>query len=240
MAPTLFVSAYSPALFHTTSHRFSCCAASPASHTEPNISPKTWSIPPVVFVLGGPGSGKGTQCSRLVRDFGFSHVVVGDLLRREAASGSEEGKIIAQIMQAGRIVPSEITMRLLKNILRLPANNKQAVLIDGFPRNMEQAKLFEISVAPCKFVLYFHCDAEEMRRRILYRARTSGRADDDDQVITKRLKTYIENTMPVIDFYRKRGLVQNIDSTTGGPDVVYNATKKLFLTEFVETLKTPM
>ncbi len=162
-------------------------------------------------------------------------MTVGDLLRREAASQTEEGEVIAKIMQAGHIVPSEITMRLLDKELRQPYNRAPAMLIDGFPRNIEQAQLFEANVAPCKFVVYFHCDEAEMRRRILSRARTSGRADDDDEVITARLKTYLEKTMPVIESYRKRDLVRSIDSNTGGPDFVYNSTRELFLTEFADT-----
>lgn len=189
-------------------------------------------LPPIVFVLGGPGSGKGTQCAKLKNDFDFEQVCVGDLLRREAARETRFGKSIAEIMQRGDIVPGEITMKLLKEELHSLVGRCSGILIDGFPRAMDQAKAFEDLVAACCFVLFFQCDESEMVMRLLRRGETSGRADDHAEVVRKRLRTFIEKTMPVVEYYRERGLLREVDSGNGDPDQVYLRTKELFHTKF--------
>ena len=88
-----------------------------------------------VFILGGPGSGKGTQCSNLVRDFGFVHLSAGDLLRAERDSGSEKAELINNILLAGNIVPVEITVNLIKDAMKKHGWSQKKFLIDGFPRN---------------------------------------------------------------------------------------------------------
>ena len=93
---------------------------------------------------GGPGSGKGTQCANIVRDYGFVHLSAGDLLREEVASGSEEGKEIDAMMKEGKIVPQEVTIRLLKKAMAKASSKK--FLIDGFPRKLDQAETFENEV----------------------------------------------------------------------------------------------
>ena len=84
----------------------------------------------MVFVLGGPGSGKGTQCAKLVQEFGLSHVSVGDLLREEVAKGSPVGKEIDGMMKEGKIVPLNITLKVLEKALK-EINNPKGVLVDG-------------------------------------------------------------------------------------------------------------
>lgn len=95
------------------------------------------------FVLGGPGSGKGTNCDRLVNDFGYTHLSTGDILREAAQSGtSDVAKQIASILKAGNIVPSEITVELLKQTMQ-EKYNPCGFVIDGFPRKFDQARMFE-------------------------------------------------------------------------------------------------
>lgn len=209
-----------------------CFAASVHSSRAPSRRARwvcsvrgTSGVPPVIFVLGGPGSGKGTQCARLATEFGYAQVGMGELLRAEAASGTERGLLIADTMKRGAIVPAEITMKLLRDALRISA---PAVLLDGFPRTLAQAELFESSVAPCRFALYFHCDADEMKRRLLTRGETSGRDDDNARVINMRFDTYNRQTMPVVHYYRERGLLREVDSTVGGPEDVFEITKTMF------------
>ena len=95
---------------------------------------------PVVFVLGGPGAGKGTNCARIVSDFGWIHLSAGDLLRAERSSGSELGEMIESIIKEGKIVPSEVTVRLLRQAMEKSAAGA-GFLIDGFPRNQENLGL---------------------------------------------------------------------------------------------------
>lgn len=100
--------------------------------------------PLVVFVLGGPGSGKGTQSAKLVSDFGFVHLSAGDLLREEVNSGSKNGDMIATMIKNGEIVPSVVTVNLLKTAIE--KSGKDRFLVDGFPRNEENNSSWEDNV----------------------------------------------------------------------------------------------
>lgn len=210
------------------------CTLSPNSVANTKLPNPNPPFPPIVFVLGGPGSGKGTQCAKLKRDFNFEQVCVGDLLRREAARETPVGKRVAEIMQRGEIVPGDVTMKLLKAELSALASVCRGVLIDGFPRAMDQAEAFENMVATCWFVLYFRCEEKEMVYRLLKRGKTSGRSDDVVEVVKKRLRTFLEKTMPVIKHYRKRGLLREVDAGHGSPAEVYAQTKMVFDVAFAQ------
>ncbi|KAH9830973.1 UMP-CMP kinase [Rhodofomes roseus] len=197
----------------------------------------------VIFVLGGPGVGKGTQCANLVNDFGFCHLsgarsgsatpcvyltdarhVAGDLLRAEQnREGSEYGEMIRTYIKEGQIVPMEVTIKLLENAMKAAlaegrsgegwADGKGRFLIDGFPRKMDQAEKFDDEVCECSLVLFFTTTEEEMSKRLLKRGETSGREDDNAESIKKRLLVYQEKTMPVIEHYTKLHKVASIDAS---------------------------
>ncbi|KAL5614623.1 hypothetical protein BROUX41_004722 [Berkeleyomyces rouxiae] len=180
----------------------------------------------VFFVLGGPGAGKGTQCARLVSEYGFTHLSAGDLLRAEQdRPGSQFGDLIRDYIKNGQIVPMEVTIKLLENAMTetMGAEKKGRFLIDGFPRKMDQAVKFEESVCPAKLVLFFECPEKELERRLLERGKTSGRADDNIESIRKRFRTFIETSMPVVENFRGSGRVVHIDSSPS-PEEVYNTT----------------
>ncbi|KAF3768952.1 hypothetical protein M406DRAFT_71911 [Cryphonectria parasitica EP155] len=171
----------------------------------------------VIFVLGGPGAGKGTQCSRLVSRYGFTHLSAGDLLRAEQERpGSQYGQLIKDYIKDGKIVPMEVTIALLENAMKDAAGApgaKRRFLIDGFPRKLDQALKFEESVCAAEFVLFYDCPEATMESRLLERGKTSGRADDNEESIRKRFKTFIETSMPVVEYYEKQGRVAKIDAT---------------------------
>lgn len=178
----------------------------------------------VVFVLGGPGSGKGTQCANIVEHYGFTHLSAGDLLRAEIKSGSENGTMIENMIKEGKIVPSEVTIKLLQKAMLEGGNDR--FLIDGFPRNEENRAAFEnVTKIEPEFVLFFECSEEEMERRLLNR--NQGRADDNIETIRKRFKVFVESSLPVVEHYDARGKVRKIDAARPIEEV-FEAVKGIF------------
>lgn len=209
----------------------------PTAGTDPTIQPNlplasanvTPAFDPkdvmVVFLLGGPGSGKGTQAVNLVQDYGFKHLSAGDLLRDEQKrEGSQYGQMINDYIKEGLIVPMEVTVKLLENAMHasLDASKSKPArfLVDGFPRKMDQAVYFEQSVCQSQCTVYLDCPLDLLQERLLNRGKTSGRADDNEESIKKRFKTFIETSKPVVDMYEKEGKVISI-SATGTPNEVY-------------------
>lgn len=184
----------------------------------------------VIFVLGGPGAGKGTQCANLVRDFSFTHLSAGDLLRAEQERpGSEFGQLIKDCIKDGKIVPMEVTVQLLENAmmetLQRNGTKKGKFLIDGFPRKMDQAVKFEETVVPAAFVLFFDAPEDVMLKRLMKRGETSGRSDDNLESISKRFRTFVETSMPVVDKYEKEGRVVNVLATNTPAEVYADVLK---------------
>jgi len=182
-----------------------------AKKVEEKKSPSRLLDVNIIFVVGGPGSGKGTNCTRLSEEFNLCHLSVGDLLRNEASKGSERGKLLDEYMKEGKIVPMEITLDVVRAAI-LENQTKAGFLIDGFPRKLDQALEFEEKVAKCKFVLYFECSEEEMVKRLTERGKTSGRIDDNEETIKKRLHTFKETSFPVIEYYQKQNRVKAVSS----------------------------
>ncbi|KAL3742621.1 hypothetical protein ACJRO7_018006 [Eucalyptus globulus] len=176
------------------------------------------------FFSSGPGSGKGTQCANIVQHFGFTHLSAGDLLRAEIKSGSENGTMIQNMIKEGKIVPSEVTIKLLQKAIQESGNDK--FLIDGFPRNEENRAAFEaVTKIEPEFVLFFDCSEEEMERRLL--SRNQGREDDNIETIRKRFKVFLESSLPVIEYYNSKEKVRKIDA--GKPvEEVFEAVKVIF------------
>lgn len=198
----------------------------------------------VIYVLGGPGAGKGTQCARIVEDFGFVHLSAGDLLREEQKrEGSQFGALISGHIRGGTIVPMEVTVKLLENAIRAQLaqphpgagweNGHGRFLVDGFPRKMDQALKFDETVCMSSFVLFFDTTEEVMLARILERGKTSGREDDNVESIKKRFRTFVDTSMPVVDKYRAEGKVVTIDSTRS-VEVVHADVSKVLREEFAK------
>ena len=184
----------------------------------------------VVFVLGGPGAGKGTQCENIKRDYDFVHLSAGDLLREEQKrEGSKYGELIQTYIRDGLIVPMEVTIALLENAMKesIEKDNKSRFLIDGFPRKMDQADKFEETVVESRFVLYFTCSEETLLERLLKRGETSGRVDDNIESIKKRFRVFKETSFPVIEAFEKKNKVRQINSEQTVEDV-YADVKKVF------------
>jgi UMP-CMP kinase len=184
----------------------------------------------VLFILGGPGAGKGTQSANLVRDYGFVHLSAGDLLREEQdKEGSKYGQLIKDYIKDGLIVPMEVTVKLLENAMRakLDKNGTGKFLIDGFPRKMDQAVFFEETVCPSKYTVFLDCPEDLMRERLLNRGKTSGRSDDNEESIIKRFKTFVNTSMPVVEHFSQEGRVIKVPADGTVDDVYEKLVKSL-------------
>jgi UMP-CMP kinase len=164
----------------------------------PRARISTSPTPRVVFVLGGPGAGKGTQCARLVDEYKFVHLSAGDLLREERKRGGPHAELIERTIRNGQIVPVEVTVALLQSaMLSHPSVSK--FLVDGFPRNWDNIEGWQRVVgneAHVDAVLQYDVPDQIMTERLLERGKSSGRSDDNEESIRKRLVTYREQTLP--------------------------------------------
>ena len=197
----------------------------------PSATSSAAAKPKVVFVLGGPGAGKGTQCANIVRDFGWVHLSAGDLLREARSSGDETGQMIDRHIKEGQIVPVKVTVQLIKKAIEVSLEKGQRLfLVDGFPRNADNLEGWynEMgSFCSVEFVLFFDCPEAVMEERLMKRGQTSGRADDNPDSIRKRFHTYLESTLPIIDRFAKEGKVQRVLATSS-IDEVYAEVKRIF------------
>lgn len=192
----------------------------------------------MVYVLGGPGAGKGTQCAKIAEEFDFCHLSAGDLLRAEQnREGSQYGVLIRTHIQEGTIVPMEVTVKLLEIAMSAEIEKRTSVnwsdgkgrfLIDGFPRKMDQAKKFDETVCIPSLAIHYTTSEEVMLQRLVERGKTSGREDDNIESIKKRFRTHKEQCMPVVDRYSELGKVLEIDSS-GSVDDVYKLTREAIM-----------
>lgn len=196
-----------------------------------------------VILLGPPGVGKGTQAARIVERFDIPHVATGDLLRAEVRGNTPLGKKAKGFMDAGHLVPDEVVIGMLRERISLP-DAKQGFLLDGFPRTVPQAEALDLTLAeldkPLDRVVSLSAPDDIIIERLAWRAicpdcgspgavvegdpgvcdacghRRVVRDDDRPEVVAKRLVVFREQTAPVADYYRQRGLLCEVDGS-GSP-----------------------
>lgn len=168
---------------------------------------------PVIWILGGPGCGKGTQCDKIVKKYNFKHFSTGDLLRAEVASGSDKGKELKEIMSKGALVSNDDVLQILERAMVKVSDSANGFLIDGYPREKDQGTAFEKYVAPVDLIIFFDCSDETMTARILHRAKesTEVRADDNEEAIKIRLATFRKNTNEIMAQYQEKTVVINAE-----------------------------
>ncbi len=175
-----------------------------------------------LLFLGPPGAGKGTQANLYCKKYGLDHLSTGDLLRDEVSSGSVLGLKAAEIMNKGELVSDELVLSIVEGRL---LNINEGWLLDGFPRNVNQANsltnLLEKINQPLEAVIQIKIDDDYLIKRLLAR----GRQDDNEQVIINRLKIYREKTFPLIDLYTKQDILEVIDGNAE-IDVVFSCIQK--------------
>lgn len=174
--------------------------------------------PNVVFVLGGPGAGKGTMCELAESQLGWIHLSTGDLLRAEREAGGPTAATIDEFITAGKLVPNEIVVTLLKNsmetITRTTGRNN--FLLDGFPRSLSNLEAwYEVfgQEAELPKMLYFECPYDVLEKRILGRAEYTGRKDDNAESLKLRFDTFKAETLPTVELFKSKDKCVEIDTS---------------------------
>lgn len=167
-----------------------------------------------LVLLGAPGSGKGTQATRLKEALGVPHISTGDLLRAAVAAGTPLGVQAKVVMDRGELVSDDIVLGMLEE--RLTAGDTgNGFILDGYPRNSAQAQALDELLArlhqPVDMAVLLDVDPELLIARLAGRAQAEGRSDDSPETVRNRLRIYTEQTAPVIDFYEAAGKLARID-----------------------------
>ena len=175
-----------------------------------------------LVLLGAPGSGKGTQATRLKDHLQVPHISTGDLLRAEVAAGSKLGLEAKEIMARGDLVSDAILLGMIEDRLSRP-DTANGFILDGYPRNLAQASALDALLQrigqPIDCAVQLDVDNELLVERIAGRAKAEGRADDNPESVRKRLSVYTGQTAPVVDFYRQHGLLSVVNGVGSLDDV---------------------
>ena len=167
-----------------------------------------------MILMGPPGAGKGTQAQVVAERYSIPAISTGDIFRKNASEGTELGIQAQRFMDAGEYVPDELTNLMVRN--RIDEDDAQTgFLLDGYPRTLAQVEELDGMIKHTGHVLdavvVLTVDKEELVQRLLQRAETEGRADDTEDVVRRRQEVYHDQTAPLIDVYRDRGLMIEVD-----------------------------
>jgi UMP-CMP kinase len=188
--------------------------------------------PNVIFILGGPGSGKGTMCALAETQLGWTHLSTGDLLRAEREAGGPTAATIERYLTDGELVPNEITVTLLQRAMETATRTtgRTNFLLDGFPRSLDNMEgWYEIfgREAELPKMLYFECPYEVLEKRILGRAKYSGRSDDNVASMKLRFDTFKAKTLPTLELFKSKNKVVEVDASQSREAVYALVTKSL-------------
>jgi adenylate kinase len=180
-----------------------------------------------MILMGPPGAGKGTQAKYVAEKFGIPAISTGDIFRANVSAGTELGVQAKKYMDAGEYVPDEVTNLMVRN--RIDEDDATpGFLLDGYPRTVAQVAELDGMISftghALDAVVVLTVNSEELVQRLLQRAKTEGRADDTEDVIRRRQEVYAEQTEPLIDVYRQRGLLIEVD----GLGAVDEVTERIF------------
>lgn len=169
-----------------------------------------------IVLLGPPGSGKGTQAVRLAETYGMPQIATGDILRAAVQAGTPLGQQVKAYMERGELVPDRLMVDIIRHRLAEP-DAQHGFVLDGFPRTVPQAEaldaLLDELTRPLDAVLYLQVDRQSLIDRMQHRAEVEQRTDDRPDVIRHRIDVFLQQTAPVIDYYRRQGKLRLIDGT---------------------------
>ncbi|XP_043860356.1 adenylate kinase isoenzyme 5 isoform X2 [Dromiciops gliroides] len=179
--------------------------------------------PKIILVIGGPGSGKGTQSLKIAERFGFEYISVGELLRKRIHNTSSNRKwsLIAKIITTGELAPQETTITEIKQkLMQMP--EEEGIVIDGFPRDVAQAISFEDQICSPDLVVFLACASQRLKERLLKRAEQQGRPDDNVKATQRRLTNFKQNASPLIKYFQEKGLIMTFDADRDEDEVFYD------------------
>ena len=167
-----------------------------------------------IVIFGAPGSGKGTQSERIVEKYGINHISTGDVLRAEIKNGTELGKTAKGYIDQGQLIPDELMIDILASVF-VSFEDSKGVIFDGFPRTIAQAEALKKMLAErgqdVTVMVDLEVPEDELMTRLIKRGKDSGRADDNEETIKKRLHVYHSQTAPLIDWYKNEKKYQHIN-----------------------------
>lgn len=170
-----------------------------------------------IVIFGAPGSGKGTQSAKLIDKYGLYHISTGEVLRDHIKRGTELGKVADSYISKGQLIPDELMIQILDDVLEKEAAGKKGVVFDGFPRTIPQAEalkeLLNKRGSKLHAVVGLEVPEDELVERMLNRGKETGRADDNPETIKNRLKVYHDQTSPLREYYNKEGKYLPIKGT---------------------------
>lgn len=168
-----------------------------------------------IVIFGAPGSGKGTQSEKLIEKYGLKHISTGDVLRAEIKKGSELGQTAQRFIDQGQLIPDELMIDILASVYDAFGRDHKGVIFDGFPRTIPQAEALKRMLSErghrVAAMLELDVPEDELMQRLVLRGQQSGRADDNEETIKKRLVVYRQQTQPLIAWYKDEGLHNHID-----------------------------
>lgn len=168
-----------------------------------------------IVIFGAPGSGKGTQSELIIKKYGLGHISTGDVLRSEIKKGTELGKTAASFIDKGQLIPDGLMIDILAGVYDSFGPDHEGVIFDGFPRTIPQADALKEMLAKRghKIAAMIELDVpeDELMTRLINRGKESGRSDDNEETIRKRLGVYHNQTAPLIDWYKADGTHHHIN-----------------------------
>lgn len=168
-----------------------------------------------IVIFGAPGSGKGTQSDKMIEKYGLNHISTGDVLRSEMKQGTELGKTAKGYIDNGQLIPDDLMVSILASVYDALGKDHQGVILDGFPRTIPQAEALKAMLEErgdkVSAMIELDVPEEELMKRLVLRGQQSGRADDNEETIKKRLVVYRSQTLPLIEWYKQEGIHHHID-----------------------------
>ncbi|WP_288152426.1 adenylate kinase [uncultured Prevotella sp.] len=183
-----------------------------------------------IIIFGAPGAGKGTQSEKMIEKYGLGHISTGDVLRDQIKKGTELGVTAKKYIDDGKLIPDDLMVDILASVYDSYGKDHNGVIFDGFPRTIKQAEALKAMLDKrghkVAAMIELSVPEDELVKRLVNRGKISGRSDDNEETIQKRLNVYHEQTAPLIDWYDKEGIHHHVEGL-GTVDEIFSRICKI-------------